>query len=49
MLAIWQGQGFYHFTSCHGPRNVVNVIQNVDYGDIEGLWTYVYYSYGSTY
>ncbi|CAD8140693.1 unnamed protein product [Paramecium octaurelia] len=45
-LAIWQGQGFYHFTTCNSVNNNPNVIQNVDYpADIEGLWTYVYYSY----
>lgn len=45
MLAIWQGQGFYHFTTCNTVGNQNNVIQNVNYADIEGVWTYIYYSY----
>lgn len=46
LLAIWQGQGFYHFTTCDKPKNQANIVQNINYPvDIEGLWTYVYYSY----
>lgn len=25
--------------------NTPNVIQNIEFGDIEGLWTYIYYSH----
>lgn len=45
LLAMWQGQGYYHFTTCDGEKNLVNLVSNVNYGDIEGVWTYVYYSY----
>jgi hypothetical protein len=45
MLAIWQGQGYYHFTTCNAANNQWNVVHNVPYGDIEGLWTYIYYSH----
>jgi hypothetical protein len=39
MLANWQGQGYYHFAT-------IGTAQNVNYpDDIEGLWTYLYYSY----
>ena len=45
-LAIWQGQGFYHFTTCNSVDGNVNYIKNNNYPeDIEGVWTYVYYSY----
>jgi len=47
-LAIWQGQGYYHFTTCNAQNGEVNAIQNVNYGDIEGVWTYIYYSYSVT-
>jgi hypothetical protein len=47
VLAMWQGAGYYHFTTCNTANNNPNQILNVDYpADIEGLWTYVYYSHG---
>lgn len=47
-LAIWQGQGYYHFTTCNAATNNPNQIENINFpADIEGLWTYVYYSYSS--
>jgi hypothetical protein len=47
ILAIWQGQGYYHFTSCNSDDGNPNYTVNADYPeDIEGLWTYVYYSHG---
>lgn len=46
LLAIWQGQGYYHFTTCNAINGNVNVINNINFpADIEGLWTFVYYSY----
>ena len=49
LLAIWQGNGFYHFTTCNVEGNNPNVIVNNNFPtDIEGLWTYVYYSYSRT-
>jgi hypothetical protein len=45
-LGIWQGQGYYHFTTFH-VSGQPNIIQNVDYGDIEGVWTFIYFSYSA--
>ena len=46
VLAIWQGSGFYHFTTNNAATGNVNQIKNINYpDDIEGLWTYFYYSY----
>lgn len=48
LLAIWQGQGYYHYTTCDEPSKRANVIKNINYPvDIEGVWTYVYYSYSA--
>ena len=45
-LAVWIGAGFYHFTTYNTIGNVVNVINNVPYeNNLEGVWTYLYYSY----
>jgi hypothetical protein len=47
LLAIWQGQGYYHFTTCNSDNGNPNYTANINYpDDIEGLWTYVYYSHG---
>jgi len=44
MLANWQGDGYYHFTT--NSDGNANWVQNINYpGDIEGLWTYLYFSY----
>jgi len=46
VLAIWQGAGYYHFTSCNSDNGNPNYTANINYpDDIEGLWTYVYYSH----
>lgn len=45
LLAIWQGTDYYHFTTCDEPKNQWNIIQNTNFGDIEGVWTFIYYSY----
>jgi hypothetical protein len=46
LLAIWQGQGYYHFTTLNAVDRNPNYTKNIDYpADIEGVWTYVYYSY----
>lgn len=48
ILALWLGKGFYHFTTCDAPKSNPNVAANIDYpSDIDGLWTYVYYSYSA--
>jgi len=43
-LAIWQGQGYYQFATFN-VKGQPNLVQNVEYGDIEGVWTFVYFSY----
>ena len=48
LLAIWLGQGYYQFATCDYNKNKPNVISNINYPDIEGLWTYVYYSYSDS-
>lgn len=45
ILALWQGSSYYHFTTCDKQKGFSNVIKNVNFDDIEGVWTYVYYSY----
>lgn len=46
MLAIWLGLGYYHFTTCDQNTNEPNVPSNINHPvDIEGVWTYIYYSY----
>jgi hypothetical protein len=47
VLAIWQGQGYYHYTTCNAADGNPNFTANINYPeDIEGLWAYVYYSHG---
>lgn len=44
MLAIWLSQGTYLFIT--STTTNPNVIKTVNYpGDIEGLWTFIYYAY----
>jgi hypothetical protein len=45
LLAIWQGQGYYHFTTCNTATSSPNIVSNINFGNIEGVWTYIYYSY----
>lgn len=48
LLAIWLGKGYYHFTTCDEAKKEPNAVQNVNYpADIDGLWTFVYYSYSA--
>jgi len=42
-LAIWQAQGYYHFTTF--TTDNPNLMNNINYGDIEGVWTFIYFSY----
>ena len=47
ILANWQGQGYYHFTTCNAADGNPNYTQNNNFpDDIEGVWTYLYYSHG---
>jgi len=46
MLYVEQAQGFYQMTSCNSRDGNPNYVGRVDApADIEGLWTYVYYSH----
>lgn len=47
LLAVWQGSDKYLFTSSDEPSNNGNVFSSVNFVDIEGVWTYVYFSYSS--
>lgn len=45
-LAIWQGQGYYYFSTCNAANSNPDVAVASNYPeDIEGLWTFVYFSY----
>lgn len=45
VLAIWNHDNGYHFTSNDKASKNPNVNKNLPTGDIEGLWTYLYFSY----
>lgn len=46
ILALFQGQDFYHFATLDANSKNPNVNFNVPSPkDIEGVWTYVYFSY----
>ena len=45
VLAIWHYDNGYHFTALDKASRNPNVNQNIPTGDIEGLWSYVYFSY----
>ena len=43
-LAIWVGQGYYHFTTY--TIGNANVFFNVNYGTaLDGAWNYIYFGY----
>jgi hypothetical protein len=44
-LAVWLGQGGYYFSSHDDKSKNPNVYKPIEYGDIEGVWTYLYFSY----
>lgn len=46
-LAIFLGYGGYHFTTVDVTSSNANVNQNIEYGDIEAEWTYIYFSYSN--
>lgn len=47
LMAMWQGNGYYTYITCNTQNNNPNQLQNINFpGDIEGLWTYIYYSHG---
>lgn len=45
LLAIWQGNGIYLFVTNDKPSNNPNLAATVPFGDIDGVWTFVYFSY----
>lgn len=47
LLAVFQGQGYYQFATLSLPDSG-NINQNLPFvGDIEGIWTYLYFSYSA--
>lgn len=43
-LAVWLGDGFYHFTTYDGGNPNFN--QNIGHpADIEGVWTFIHFSH----
>lgn len=44
-LAIWLGKEGYYFTTTDKKTSNPNVSANIKYTDIEGVWTYIHYSY----
>lgn len=43
-LAIWQGRGYYHFTTYNNGNP--NNINNVPFpAQLDGVWTFIYYSH----
>lgn len=48
LLAVFQGlSGYFFFTNDETTKNS-NLNRAIPYGDIESVWTYIYYSYSST-
>lgn len=45
LLAIWQGNGIYLFVTNDKPSNNPNLAATIPFGDIDGVWTFVYFSY----
>ena len=45
-LLVHLGQESYEFVSCNSEGDDKSISQNIDHsGDIEGVWSYLYYSY----
>lgn len=44
-LAVWLGKGGYTFITLDKKTNNPNMYSAIPYGDIEGVWTYLYFSY----
>lgn len=47
VLAIWLGQAGYTFITMDDKTNNPNIFKAIPYEDIEGVWTYVYFSYSN--
>jgi hypothetical protein len=46
-LAIFQGASAYFFATYDFVTANNNVFQEAKFGDIEGVWTFMYFSYSS--
>jgi len=46
VLGVWLGADGYYFITMDDKSKNPNVYKSVPYGDIEGVWTYIYFSYG---
>lgn len=47
LLGVWQGQDGYYFATNDVKTNNFNAFNKIAYSDIEGVWTYVYFSYST--
>ena len=45
VLALWLGQEGYTFITMDDKTKNPNIFKPIPYEDIEGVWTYVYFSY----
>jgi hypothetical protein len=39
------GRAAYHFSTYDSASDNGDVFENVDFGDVEGTWSHVYFSY----
>jgi hypothetical protein len=46
-LGIWMGQDGYTFITNDLQTTNPNVVKAIPYGDVEGVWSYIYFSYSS--
>lgn len=46
LLSVFQGNGYYQYATCTFEQNNPNNAQNIGFPeDIEGVWTYLYFSH----
>lgn len=45
VLAIFLAPGYYQYSTNDYRTNTADVSNRMTYGDIEGVWTYTYFSY----
>jgi hypothetical protein len=47
VLCLWLGEAGYTFITMDDKSSNPNIFKAIPYGDIEGVWTYVYFSYSN--